>query len=299
MDRLRVLTLNIWNRQGPWELRRELIQQGLHIEAPDVALLQEVLRLGSETSSLCQAEELARGLPYEVAYGPACDLGTPEEGGARFTLGNAILSRFPIRQVRTYVLPHPHDEQIRETRCLLHALLDTPAGPLPVFTTHLDWQLDLSWVRCKQVRFITDRIEEVRATLQANGEDVLPAVLGGDLNAEQESDEVRYLRGLHPLPDEQGRMRSVYYADCFRDCGSGPATTFCRDNRYAAAEREPDRCLDYLFVGGLDRHLRGEPLWARRCFTQPQGQGDEAVFASDHYGVVAEVQVGKRQRARF
>ena len=41
---LRVLTLNIWNRQGPWEQRLAVIRRGLAELEPDVVGLQEVLR---------------------------------------------------------------------------------------------------------------------------------------------------------------------------------------------------------------------------------------------------------------
>ena len=43
MERLRVVTLNIWNRQGPWRERLPLIRDGLAALAPDVVGLQEVL----------------------------------------------------------------------------------------------------------------------------------------------------------------------------------------------------------------------------------------------------------------
>ncbi|MCS6914321.1 MAG: endonuclease/exonuclease/phosphatase family protein [Myxococcales bacterium] len=287
MERLRVLTLNIWNRQGPWEARRRLIVDGLRREAADVVALQEVLRLErSEAGRLCQGEELAAELGLRLCYGPAHVL-DPQRG---FVLGNAILTRFAV--LREVNLPLPNPER-GEERALLHALLETPAGALPMFVTHLEWQLHLSWVRCQQVRFIADCMDQQVQRARAEGLDVLPAVLAGDLNAEPDSDEVRFLRGLHPLPGLDGSPpRSVYYADCFALVGQGDGATFCRSNRYAAREHEPDRRIDYIFVGRVDGRLRGEPLAARRCLTEPV----EGVFASDHYGVVADLQVGPRQR---
>lgn len=287
MERLRVLTLNIWNRQGPWEARRRLILDGLRAEAPDVIALQEVLRLeGPDGSRLCQGEDLGQALGCGVSYGEAMDIG----GGLRF--GNAILSRFPALESCSAMLPNPEGH---EARSVVFALLSTPAGALPVFATHLDWQLDLSRARCEQVLFIADRMAPYLGPTWSG----LPPVLAGDLNAEPDSDEVRFLRGLHCLPvqDEAGRLRlrSTYLCDTFGMLGQGPGETFARSNAYAAREREPDRRLDYIFVGPPDRRLRGEPLAARRCFTEPAG----GVFASDHYGVVADLQVAPRDKEKF
>ena len=90
MNRLRVLTLNIWNRCGPWEERLALIRAGIRDLAPDVVGLQEII----ETGGRSQADDIAEGLGYHVAFGNAHDHG----GGVRF--GNAVLSRWPITGTR-------------------------------------------------------------------------------------------------------------------------------------------------------------------------------------------------------
>src|SRR5436190_15132835 len=128
MDRLRVLTLNIWNRQGPWEQRLALIRRGIERLAPDLIGLQEVLRLRGAPRS--QAGEIADGLGYHEAYGPAWDIG----GGLEF--GNAVLSRFPVTREEAIALPTAAEEP----RCLLHAEIDAPCGPIPFFVTHLNWK---------------------------------------------------------------------------------------------------------------------------------------------------------------
>ena len=69
MSRLKVLTLNIWNRQGPWEQRLPLIRAGLRALDPDLVALQEVLALDGAPAN--QADDVAAGLGYRVAYGPA------------------------------------------------------------------------------------------------------------------------------------------------------------------------------------------------------------------------------------
>ena len=63
MQRLRVLTLNIWHREAPWEQRRDLIRRGIAALDPDIIGLQEVLELRVGSAVQNQAEELLRDLP--------------------------------------------------------------------------------------------------------------------------------------------------------------------------------------------------------------------------------------------
>lgn len=270
MDRLKVLTLNIWNKQGPWDKRLPLIREQVQALAPDVVGLQEVLHHDLESRD--QAQEIADGFGYYTAFGAAWDIG----GGLRF--GNACLSRFPIVSANAHRLP---GEVGDETRSLLHVELDAPCGRVPVFVTHLDWQLHRSLVRQRQVSFIAEQIAQLAPTASS-----FPPVLMGDFNAEPESDEIRFLRGYTAID-----LRTVYFADCFAAAGDGtPGYTYARSNSYAAKVCEPNRRLDYIFVRGPDRQLRGEPLTARVVATTPV----EGVFPSDHYGVYAEIQASPR-----
>ena len=46
----RVATLNIWNRQGPWEHRLRLLENGISETNPDVIGLQEVIHRPGDDS---------------------------------------------------------------------------------------------------------------------------------------------------------------------------------------------------------------------------------------------------------
>jgi endonuclease/exonuclease/phosphatase family metal-dependent hydrolase len=269
MDRLRVLTLNIWNRLGPWEQRLALIRSALASLSPDVVGLQEVLHMESLGSS--QAESVVEGTGYHLAHGPAGDL------GYGLSLGNAVLSRWPILEQENTRLPVAAGTA---GRAVLRTLIDTPVGRLPFFVTHLDWEFHFGIWRQRQVALIAAQIAAHSPLEDA----VLPPVLCGDFNAEPDSDEIRFLCGLTALEG-----KTVYFADCFRVAGDGSAGhTFSRRNPYAAPTREPDRRIDYVFVRGPDKQGRGEPLSCRVVLDQPDEAG---VFPSDHFGVLAELSV--------
>ncbi|HVV85461.1 MAG TPA: endonuclease/exonuclease/phosphatase family protein [Kofleriaceae bacterium] len=274
MQRLRVATFNLWNRQGPWAQRLPLIRAGLAALDADVIGLQEVLGFPGHPS---QADEVAPA-GWHVHHAPAWEVG----GG--LTFGNAIVSRHPLRDPAILPLPAPPG---LDTRTVAFARVDVPGGPVPVFVTHLTHQLHLGHVRCTQVRALA---EHVRALAPI---DLPPPVLLGDFNADPDADEMRFLRGLCTLGGE-----SVYFADAWAateghgDAAAprGPGHTYDRRNTYALRTREPSRRIDYIYVRGPDRHLRGEPLAAWLALDQPT----DGVWPSDHFAVVADVQLAVR-----
>jgi endonuclease/exonuclease/phosphatase family metal-dependent hydrolase len=260
MDRIRVATLNIWNRMGPWEERLVAIRKEIEREKPDVLGLQEVLVLPEH--ALDQAKAIAEGFGYHVAFGRAPDAGP-------YTMGNAILSRWPIARTFAFGLPGTD-----EHRCLVFAEIDSPAGKIPFFSTHLNWRFEESSIRQLQVRTLASFV-----ATNAPPESY-PAIVVGDFNAEPDSDEIRFMRGLGSLGGE-----SVHFHDAFGHVGKGPGITFSLKNPYAALLREPDRRIDYIWIRGGDERFRGEPLSARVAFDVPEREA----FPSDHFGVVAEL----------
>ena len=264
MNRLRVLTLNIWNRQGPWEERLRLIREGIRRLDPDLVGLQEIMTLGGQS----QADAIREGLGYEGAFGLAHDLG----GGAHF--GNAVLSRWPIASTRVHELPAGDTS---EHRSLLHAEIASPHGVIPFFVTHLSWKLHHGVAREAQVAAIA---EIIRSAAPMSG---LPPVLVGDFNAEPEASEIRFLKGLQSLGG-----KSNYFADCFGHVGAGPGFTFDPTrNPFAEATHEYPRRIDYIFVRGPDNKVRGKPVSARVVMDEVEN----GVAATDHYGVFAEVSI--------
>ena len=284
MSVLRVATINVWNKSGPWLSRLGLIRRELSRLAPEVVGLQELLRFRPDSAADAplsvhndQLTEIADGLGYQLAYSVASDYGH----GLKF--GNGVLSRHPIVAEQSFQLP---GSESGETRSLLYALCQTPHGSLPVFVTHLNWKFHQGAIRQRQVVFIAERVAE----LAPIGGPHLPPVLLGDFNAVPEADEIRFLTGLCAL-----EQKTVYFADAWAFAGEGPGYTFDRSNKYAEKTREPSRRIDYIFVRGPDRQFRGEPLRAELAFNAPDLTGPEPVWPSDHFGVVADLAITERR----
>ena len=133
-------------------------------------------------------------------------------------------------------------------------------------------------VRQLQVKALTDAVARLAPP------EGFPPIVVGDFNAEPDSDEIRYLRGLTGLGGP-----CVYFADSFGVAGQGPGTTFSKRNDFAAPLREPERRIDYVFVRGPDDAQRGEPLDCRLCFDEKR----EGTFPSDHFGVITTITAGR------
>ena len=267
MHTLRLLTLNIWSHHPPWPTRKRLIQAGIKAEAPGLVGLQEVLQQHGPGTG--QADELAEGLGYRVVFSRACRL----TGSVPADFGNALLSRYPIREHRTEPLPTPPDV---ETRSLLYALCSVKVGVLPVLVTHLSWEPELAHVRKAQLAHIAHFIQHELTSLALRLPPhvaLLPPVLLGDLNMPPES------------PEVQEFLQASGFVDCFAAVGQGAGLTMDGRNPAAIKGGVPLAArIDYLMVGTTPPsgvRVRA----ARVCLDVPEG----GVFPSDHFGVVADL----------
>ncbi|HLK11401.1 MAG TPA: endonuclease/exonuclease/phosphatase family protein [Candidatus Binatia bacterium] len=270
MGRLRVLTFNCWNVSAPFEDRMAVARAAVAALDPDVVALQEIV---VRADGFDQSALVLGDLGWARVFGPAyCwdDAGMPRfDAGAGAGFGNVIAARWPIRRSAVRRLPGLDGE---EPHAALAALVEAPDGLLPVFTTHLDWEYDHGFVRERQVLALASLVRE-----WAPGA-TLPPIVAGDLNAEPDSTEVRFLRGLASLEG-----RSIHLQDAWLAAGDGgPGFTWDNRNPYAAYAGEPDRRIDYVLVG-LPARVEAAAL----AFDAPT----RGVLASDHFGVVADVRL--------
>lgn len=261
---VRVVTWNLWWRFGPWEARQPAILAELAEIDADVMLLQEVWadpELGD------QAEVLGAALGVAVAR-------TRADDGRPHPFGNAILSRWPILDSHTIVLPG--STGTRSHRSVLIATIDAPHGRHIVATTHLDWRYDGTLTRQRQLMRVCRAIADHRRP-----GDVNPPLLGGDLNAVPDSDEIRRLtgRGSPYVP-------GLVFTDAWAAVTDDPGYTWHRDNPHSVDAQWPRRRLDYLLTAWPRPKPTGNPLRAWRAGTTPR-----PIVPSDHDAVVAEFDV--------
>ncbi|QSB13081.1 endonuclease/exonuclease/phosphatase family protein [Natronosporangium hydrolyticum] len=288
---MRVLTWNLWWRHGPWRRRQPAIAAALAQLAPDICGLQEVWGRapagpGEPSDSAVVTDQppddnLAAALAQQLGM-HWCWAGRPRVAGraddAGYWFGNAILSRWPITDPAQTPLPVPAGQQ---QRLVLHGAIAAPAGRLPFFTTHFSHPAGASAQRVAQARTVAGFV-----ATHSRPDDPYPPVVTGDLNAEPDSDELRLLGGVHTAPAAPG----VVLLDTWRFAATDAAgATWSHRNPYLADDPYPDARIDYLLVG-VARAGRGRVRSVQRVGDTPVAlPGDPEVWASDHFGVSADL----------
>lgn len=138
---------------------------------PDVLALQEVWTGGVR-------EDLAEG------FGPGYAAARCDSGGLM------VISRFPIRSERFTPFPFCFDTPITEwpaKKGVMEVVVETPAGPVRIVTTHLALDFGEDNARTRQLRFLLDLLDERRDLPLIVAADLnTPPVMGGVLFADYE-----------------------------------------------------------------------------------------------------------------
>jgi len=286
---LRVITLNFWGTEPPLAERIDLALVQLRELAPDVVCLQEVRPHADGLAGPTTAHLLAEALGMQCAYGVAVrwDAGAHGLHARAGQEGLAILAR-SIGETRELALP---EARPAEARMLLSAQVATDGGPIWIHTTHLHYRLDDGVAREHQVLAIDAAIRAQRTNESP------PQILCGDFNATPDSDEIRFLRGLTTLGG-----RRTHFQDAWLKHHPEPAInatpeqglTWSSENDLTRPLRslDLDRRIDYVFVTSRKKDGRGTVHDARVVLTERRDvDGHGSICASDHYGVLADVQV--------
>lgn len=260
------MTWNLWWRFGEWERRATAIRAVVEGEAPDVVCLQEVWGDGAVSSASILADAL--GWSCTVTDDPFAG-----RRGDRPAFHDAIVSRHPILRTDSVALPGA-DGAPGHRRALV-AVLDTPAGPWPVVSTHLDHRFDASAVRQAQCTALLGIVAAARA-----GDASPPPIVAGDLNAVPDSDEIRMLTGRRA-----SSVPGVVLSDCWEQVGDGPGWTWRRENPHLPDTAWPNRRLDYVLVAWPRPKPLGNPRRAWLAGVDPV----DGVQPSDHAAVVVDL----------
>ena len=284
------MTLNVGSLLEPdWENRRhEVVAQIVSAEA-DVVCLQEVWRESNEEGTArWVAETLGEaGHRYHHVFG-GHSFGTFGEQNPAFRFGSAILSRWPIDASHVWKLPVADDPVDPMPAMMPWELVHARTAGLDVFTTHLAPAPTHGRHRRLQVLEVDKLIREVRGTQDefAGGRrDAMPPVLTGDFNAEPDSDEIRFLKGLTVFNE-----RTTFFQDAWAVAGDdGPGyTSDWRTHPLSARLNIHRKRIDYIFVG--DPFLRVQDAGRVHSCRVIASEPLTGVQASDHCGLVAEIE---------
>ncbi len=268
---LSLLTINIWNDDGPWATRLPLLQHWIALLQPDVLLMQEVLR-GPRLDQLA----LLAPPGSHVAFAPMA----PFWNDRTLEIGVAIASRFPLLAQAQVALPTARAD---DARCALGAALATPAGVWPVFTTHFSYWPTAAATRLDQAialaAFVRRTGDAWRSEFAAAAPLRLPDVVGGDLNERPDGDAVRFLTGRLARDDARAG-----YLDAWAMAGAGAGETMVAANPFVPRGVMPDGRIDYVLAGLPARSDLGRISLCRRVLDLPV----KGVHPSDHFGVYVE-----------
>lgn len=274
---IRLVSWNLWWRFGPWRDRADAIRSVLRDARPDVCGLQEVWADGKRNFAAELAREL--GMHWEWLESPDPGAWHARLPGESAQVGNALLSRWPIRDRFDLALPSPRSGDL--SRNALICVVGSPAGEIPAAVTQLTSAPGASAARCRQVTALA-------SCLADRAGDHFPSVLMGDLNAEPDSDEVRLLCGHKTAPVREGFI----LVDAWRYAPEGATEwTWDRANPHVVATGEPSSRIDYVLVGPPHAGGRGAVRSAGRLGAAPVGD----VWPSDHAGVLVEIDPGRAE----
>jgi endonuclease/exonuclease/phosphatase family metal-dependent hydrolase len=180
--RYRFVTWNI-ERGTHFDAQLEALKTHEYLREADVLLLIEADLGMARSGNRAVSREIARELGMEHAFAP-CYLSLVKGSGIEYHMegenelglhGNAVLSRYPIRNVRRISLANGTDKMSRREKRLgsqtaVAAEIDFPNLPLTAVSVHLDAQSTQA-----------HRAAQMRQVLEAVG-DAPRVVLGGDWN---------------------------------------------------------------------------------------------------------------------
>lgn len=267
-DSARVLTFNLLARSyAAGEERLEVVRRGLRELRPDVVALQEVTRL----PGLDQAADLL-GPDVTIIDHPA-----PSPDGVGACLG----SRWPVGEVHVLDL-HVTPGAVSlpwAAAVAVEVLAPAPLGPFLAVHHKPSWQLDREHEREEQAVTAARFIE----ALVADRPD-LPVILLGDLDAGPDAASVRFWKGHQSL-----RGTSVRYEDAWEvQHPDEPGHTFSPRNPLVRAGDMPlerGRRIDHVMVRSGSHGPLLDVVDCQLVFDQPV----DGVWASDHFGVLAEL----------
>jgi endonuclease/exonuclease/phosphatase family metal-dependent hydrolase len=273
---LRVMTLNLLSPDhANWERRRPVLRAGLTALRPDLIALQESVH----GKGYNQVEDLL-GPDYHVAR---------HSEHSSDGVGAALASRWPFDDVQEIDLRVTDRVDLPWCAAVVAEIaVPEPVGPLMFIhhkpTYHVGYAHERELQAVATARFVEERLA---------GRD-LHAILAGDFDDTPDSSSIRFWTGRQAL-----HGMSVAYRDAW--AAVHPLTsghTFTPLNpleRAGEMSLELGRRIDYVMVRC---GVHGPSLDVVECFLAFDRPVD-GVWASDHFGVVADLEVPEHPPGRW
>ena len=259
---MKVMTLNIWNYNDPWQTRFHLITDLIESLQPDVIGLQEIRYDKEYDLKRNQAEQIAERLKgYQFVYEKA-----QIDSDAKWE-GLAIFSKYDILDSNSIQLSRDMKDDIdqRHQRIVLRASIDSPSGRFHFFNTHLT----LSYkARNRVITEVVDFFESYESRL--------PKVIVGDFNSAPDQEPIKFMTSKISLND-----RKTSFQDAWTEIhGDKNGFTYCVGD---FKERR-----DYIFLTPVKDADVGQIIDCELIADQPDENG---VYPSDHYGLITTIRL--------
>lgn len=237
---IKIVSYNIrWRSGDDLKLLIKFFKEDSEIGGAAILGLQEVDRSKQRSGNCNTAKTIAQelGLHYAWAAPPAAKPDDEEETGV------AILSVYPLSDVRRIVLPHEGPNKRR--RVALGATVEIDKRAWRIYTAHAETRIPFD-----------KKLEQFKAVLQdlAQYPSNMPAIITGDLNTWEAG---------------AGRKTIKFFSDAGLKTPFGEEPTFRRRVLFMPIELE----LDWIWLRGLeaasfgiDREIKVSdhwPLWTR------------------------------------
>ncbi len=259
--RIRCVTYNVLSPGNPgWDRRRPVIRDALRALDADVVALQEV-----------RVDDVGELLGPGYSVTPFSAVGDDGVGGV-------LATREPHRVLEEIDQRSPEHGADLTWCATLVVTLDAPVGRLVVAHHKPSWPFPLEVEREQQARRAALAVEH-------HAQDG-PAVVLGDFDATPDAASVQFWRGRRSLDGV-----SVCYQDAWETVHpTEPGLTFSAENplvRDGEVATAVSRRIDYVLVRAGRHGALLQVLGCDRLLDRPVG----GVWASDHYGVVADLAV--------
>ncbi|MDI7275642.1 MAG: endonuclease/exonuclease/phosphatase family protein [Anaerolineae bacterium] len=264
---LRVAVLNLRHNADRWPERLPVIVEELARERPHLVGLQEVhipidqaALLTARLNEACAGATLPASPPGEPRHGPYEYRQQPKVGAEGLREGIAVLSSLPVEE-------HGWLDLGGGSRVAQRLRVRLPGGQaVDLYNTHLHHE----WLAHDLRR---DQAARLLEWMKQCSTEALP-ILVGDLNAQPDSPAVRVLKRWLVSAYETVNGREPEY--------TFPTPLVGRDIPWHGT-------LDYIMLPPPAGQVSLLRAW--RAFERPAA-GDPTLYASDHYGLMADVAFG-------